>query len=114
MTSPKQIQANRRNSKLWGVKTSEGKAIVRRNAIKHGILSNFTLDDEEENLLKTLEINLIQEYKPEGTMEMFLVKSIAFYMLRLQRCSKMESEYLLYTPPTEPERYIIPESELCE
>ncbi len=114
MTTIKQIQANRRNAKLWWVKTLEGKAIVRKNAIKHGILSNFTLDPDEETLLRALEVNLTQEYQPVGTMEVFLVQRIAFYMLRLRRCSKMESEYLLYTPPTEPERYIIPEEELCE
>jgi hypothetical protein len=114
MTSIKQVQANRRNAKLWGVKTTQGKAIVRKNAIKHGILSNFTLDPDEETLLKALELKLTQEYQPAGTIEMFLVQRIAFYMLRLRRCSKMESEYLLYTPPTEPERYIISEEELCE
>lgn len=114
MTSNKQIQANRRNGKLWGVKTPEWKAIVRKNAIKHGIFSNFTLNTQEETLLKTLELNLTQEYQPVGTMEVFLVQRIAFYMLRLQRCSKMESEYLLYTPPTEPDKRIISEAELCE
>lgn len=87
---------------------------MRKNAIKHGILSNFTLDSEEEKLLNALELNLTQEYQPVGTMEVFLVQSIAFYMLRLRRCSKMESEYLLYTPPTEPDRRIISEAELCE
>lgn len=114
MATIKQIQANRRNAKLWGVKTLQGKAIVRKNAIKHGILSNFTLDSEEEKLLKALEASLIEEYQPVGTMELFLVQRIAFYMLRLRRCSKMESKYLLYTPPTEPDRRIISEAELCE
>lgn len=113
MTSLKRIQANRKNAKLWGVKTLQGKAIVRKNAIKHGILSNFTLNPEEETLLKTLELSLLQEYQPVGSIEMFLVQRIAFYMLRLRRCSKMEAEHLLYTPPPELERRIITEAELC-
>ena len=34
-TSQKQIEANRENAKLGGVKTEEGKAVSRYNAIKH-------------------------------------------------------------------------------
>ena len=36
MTSKKQVQANKKNAKLGGVKTDEGKSVSRQNAIKYG------------------------------------------------------------------------------
>jgi hypothetical protein len=38
-TSEKQVQANRENAKKGGVRTDEGKAIVKYNALKHGLLA---------------------------------------------------------------------------
>ena len=35
--SDKQLEANRKNAKLGGVKTEEGKAVSRLNALKHGV-----------------------------------------------------------------------------
>ena len=37
--SEKQLQANRENAQKGGVKTPEGKAIVKYNALKHGLLA---------------------------------------------------------------------------
>lgn len=47
-TSQKQIDANRENGKLGGVKTDEGKTVSRYNAIKHGLLSEEVLLDGED------------------------------------------------------------------
>jgi hypothetical protein len=51
MTSEKKAEANRRNAlKSTGPKTLEGKAAIRLNALKHGILTQETLlpgEDEE-------------------------------------------------------------------
>lgn len=56
MTSDKQAQANRRNAlKSTGPKTPEGKAAVRHNATKHGLLSRETLlPGEDEEALQAL------------------------------------------------------------
>jgi hypothetical protein len=44
MTSDKKAQANRRNAlQSTGPKTPEGKAAVRWNALKHGLLSKESL-----------------------------------------------------------------------
>jgi hypothetical protein len=51
MTSDRKAEANRRNAlKSTGPKTPEGKAAVRLNALKHGLLSQEILlpgEDEE-------------------------------------------------------------------
>ena len=39
MTSTKKIKANPNNGKKGGVKTDAGKAIVKHNALKHGLLA---------------------------------------------------------------------------
>ena len=50
--SQKQLEANRQNAKLGGVKTEEGKAISKYNAIKHGLLSKeVLLEGEDETKL---------------------------------------------------------------
>ena len=50
--SQKQLEANRENAKLGGVKTEEGKAVSKYNAIKHGLLSEeVLLDGEDEKKL---------------------------------------------------------------
>ena len=43
MTSEKQILANRLNALKAGVKTEEGKAAVRLNAVTHGFFSKAVL-----------------------------------------------------------------------
>ena len=50
--SQKQLVANQKNAKLGGVKTEEGKAISKYNALKHGLLSKeVLLDGEDEKTL---------------------------------------------------------------
>jgi len=49
MTSPKKVEANRRNAqKSTGPKTQEGKDIARLNTTKHGLLSREALIPGEE------------------------------------------------------------------
>jgi len=48
MTSDKQIEANRRNArKSTGPQTPEGKAKVAQNAVKHGLLAEHILIQDE-------------------------------------------------------------------
>jgi len=56
MTSDKKAEANRRNArKSTGPKTSEGKAAVRLNAIRHGLLlQDVLLPGEDEAALSGL------------------------------------------------------------
>ena len=62
--SEKQLEANRANAQKGGVKTPEGKEIVKYNALKHGLLAkevvitvgDGTEDPEEFNCLPSGEV----------------------------------------------------------
>lgn len=92
--SERQLIANRKNAKLGGVKTEEGKNIVRFNARKHGILSNL-ISDYEENIYADYFDKLFDELQPATSLEEILVERIAIYYLRLFRVGKAEKEYIL-------------------
>jgi hypothetical protein len=93
MTSDKQIQANRQNAlKSTGAKTPEGKAAVRLNAVKHGLLSRETLlPGEDEEALKELGERLRDELQPVGEFENLLVERIIASYWRLRRLGRMEA-----------------------
>jgi hypothetical protein len=97
MTTQKQIEANGQNALLSrGAVTEEGKAIVSKNAIKHGI---FTQDliishgDGKENIEEYQELlnNLIQSLNPNDQMEHLLVEKIAVDYWRLRRVLRFEN-----------------------
>ncbi len=93
MTSEKQVRANRRNAlKSTGPKTPDGKAVVRRNATKHGLLSqDVLLLGEDEQALKELDENLRTELQPVGELENLLVDRIITAQWRLLRLGRVEA-----------------------
>ncbi len=93
MTSDKKAEANRRNAlKSTGPKTPEGKAAVRLNAVKHGLLSqDVLLPGEDEAALRELGERLIAELKPEGELEHLLLERIIAAYWRLRRLGKVEA-----------------------
>ena len=77
------------------MKTPEGKAIVKYNALKHGLLAKevvITTGDGAENpeefnaLLEDLKTQL----KPEGVLEEMLAEKIAVAYWRLRRACRYE------------------------
>lgn len=93
--SKKQLEANKKNAQKGGVKTPEGKAIVKYNALKHGLLAKevvITIGEGAENpeefdaLLEALQTQLV----PAGTLEEMLVEKIAVAYWRLRRAYKYE------------------------
>ena len=102
MTSTKQIEANRENSKKGGVKTDEGKAVSRYNALKHGLLSEQVLiNGEDDNTLLELEKRLRNELSPATEMELLLVDRIASNIWRLKRALSFEKGSVLCIPDDE-------------
>ncbi len=93
MTSEKQTAANRENAqKSTGPRTREGKAIARRNALKHGLLSDVALVPGEQAAdLADLCQRLRAELKPVGTIEHLLVDRVASGLWRLRRCLRLEA-----------------------
>ncbi len=93
--SRKQLEANKKNAQKGGVKTQEGKAIVKFNALKHGLLAKevaVTVGEGAENpqefnaLLEDLKAQLV----PEGTLEEMLVEKVAVAYWRLRRAYRYE------------------------
>ena len=93
MTSEKKAEANRRNAlKSTGPKTPEGKAAVRLNALKHGLLSQeILLPGEDEEALRELGHNLRTELQPVGELENLLVDRIISAYWRLRRLGRVEA-----------------------
>ena len=93
MTSDKQAQANRRNAlKSTGPKTPEGKAAVRHNATKHGLLSQeVLLPGEDAAALEELGERLRAELQPVGELEGLLVDRIIAAYWRLRRLGRVEA-----------------------
>lgn len=86
MTSDKQARANRQNAlKSTGPKTPEGKDAVRRNALRHGLLSReVLLHGEDEVTFKELSESLRAELQPAGELENLLVDRIIAAHWRLR------------------------------
>lgn len=92
MSSSKQIATNRLNAqKSTGPKTEEGKSLVAKNAIKHGLLSNeLILLGEDASALDELRENLMETLAPYGTLEQLLAKRIVSLAWRLIRAERIE------------------------
>ncbi len=93
MTSDRKAEANRQNALMsTGPKTAEGKAAVRLNAVKHGLLSEqVLLPDEDEDALSELSERLRAELQPEGELENLLVDRITAATWRLRRLGRVEA-----------------------
>ncbi|MGD0328117.1 MAG: hypothetical protein ABSB00_00160 [Minisyncoccia bacterium] len=93
--SKKQLEANRENAKLGGVKTDEGKAVSKYNALKHGILSKeVLLEGEDEKTLIEIGKKLRAELEPQTELELVLVDRITANVWRLRRVMQIEREMI--------------------
>jgi hypothetical protein len=93
MTSENKADANRQNAlKSTGPRTQEGKAAVRLNAVKHGLLSQeVLLPGEDEAALTELGVRLRDELQPVGELENLLVDRIITAYWRLRRLGRVET-----------------------
>lgn len=91
MTSDNKIVANRKNAlKSTCPKIDDGKAAVRWNDLKHGLLAKEIIinegdGQESEADFRQILDSLIQDLQPHGTLKHFLVKRIAACYWRLVR-----------------------------
>ncbi len=93
MTTPQQVEANRRNArKSRGPKTPEGRAVSSRNSIKHGLLSKqLLLPGESAHEFEELGRQLKEDLKPIGAFETRLVEDMAADFWRLSRIRRIEA-----------------------
>lgn len=95
-TSIVKAEANRKNAQLsTGPKTAEGKAAVKWNAVKHGLLAKEAVirtgdGRESKTEFSTLLASLTKDLKPEGVLEEMLVEKIAVCYWRLRRALRCE------------------------
>jgi len=93
VTTLKQIEANRHNASLsTGPKTTEGKAVVRWNALKHGFFSkNLLFDEESEGDFNALKQAFCEHFQPQGVLETLFWERALVATWRLRRITGMES-----------------------
>jgi hypothetical protein len=94
MASEKQIQANRRNAqRSTGPKTSEGKAAVSQNAVKHGLRARGGLFvPSNEEFRKSCD-RLAAEWHPQTQSEWTIVRQMALLVLQQERLEQLEAEW---------------------
>lgn len=91
MTSEKQTSANQNNAQLsTGPKTARGKAVIAKNALKHGILAQEAVIEiseirEDRNELDRLRQEYSDYLQPVGPIEKMLVDKIVTTYWRLRR-----------------------------
>jgi hypothetical protein len=92
MISEKRVEANRENAQLsTGPKTHESKAVVARNAVKHGVFARIAESGEERDAYEQILAGLQESLNPFGQMEHLLVEKVAVDHLRLVRLIAYEA-----------------------
>jgi hypothetical protein len=99
MATDAQNEANRRNAEAsTGPTTPEGKSTSSRNAVSHGLFSNFP---EKQPEFQILSAAMLHDLVPEGILEQTLAKEITRAAWRLRRCAKVEDELAEADPYTD-------------
>ena len=94
MTTLAKIEANQRNGQLsTGPRTPEGKAVVARNATKHGIFAAVpVLPGECPDAWEAHRAGVVASLAPVGLLEVNLAERAALLLWRLQRLARYEAE----------------------
>src|SRR6516164_3548385 len=98
MMSERQKAANRANAlHSTGPKTRKGKAIVRFNAVRYGLLArDVVLPEEDADAFEDLFNQVRANFSPVGPIEEFLVNRVVNAMWRLHRLVSESESYRLY------------------
>ena len=109
MASQTQIDANRRNAaQSTGPKSINGKYIVSKNAIRHGLLSNDgLLMDEDPAEFARFQARWEQDLAPIGEIEKLLARSIISLAWRMERAPGVEAGLHLWNRYSESRESII-------
>ncbi len=91
---PASSRQHRNQRPFRGQRTPQGKAIVARNATKHGLLSHNVGADEDKAAHRRLRDAVYYEWQPEGATEEALTEMLVAQLWRLRRCLICEAELL--------------------
>ena len=97
MVSEKQLAANQRNArKSTGPRTTKGKAVASKNALKHGLLSSSepVMDGENKKEFELFRGAMFTDLAPLGQLECLFVDRIAASAWRLPRAVRVEAKML--------------------
>ncbi len=94
MISQKQLEANRINAlRSTGPKTADGKAIVSRNALRHGLRARqVVIDTESREEFDEFHELLMDHLAPANLLESLLADRIAADFWRSRRTGQIESQ----------------------
>ena len=90
MTTPRQIEANRRNAqKSTGPRTAEGKDRSRFNGVTHGMTAKFDVLPGEDGAALTGRIDAwTADFRPRNQLERDLVERAARLSWKLERVER--------------------------
>jgi len=96
MSTEAQILANRRNAqKSTGPRTSEGKAAISQNAVKHGLLTRQdVISSESQADFDLYREQLLAELAPVSPMESMLAERIVTLSWRLKRVCRIQNQVI--------------------
>ena len=104
MSTQAQKLANRRNAKKsTGPRTTEGKAAVSQNAVKHGLLTRQdVISSESQADFDLYRDQILTELAPASPMESMLAERIVSLSWRLKRVCRIQNQTIdaLSTPDT--------------
>src|SRR4051794_1310350 len=92
MTTPRQIEANRRNSlHSTGPRTPEGKEQSRRNALKHGVAgAGVVLPDDEQEAVAERLAQWHSSLRPWNALEEWIAEQAAVASVQVERVQHQE------------------------
>lgn len=91
--SPQKLAANRRNAtRSTGPRTPGGKAVVAKNAIRHGLTARDVVSaDESQGAFKSFAAALVEQLAPVGAVESMLAERVTHCAWRLRRAVRLEA-----------------------
>jgi len=94
MTTEAQTLANRRNAqKSTGPRTTEGKAAVSQNAVKHGLLARHdVISSESQTDFDLYREQMLAELDPLSPIESMLAERIVTLSWRLKRVCRIQNQ----------------------
>ncbi|MHC4737423.1 MAG: hypothetical protein ACYS9Y_00815 [Planctomycetota bacterium] len=117
MATEAQILANRRNAqKSTGPRTTQGRAAVSKNAVKHGLLAQQDVISSENRAEFDLHrAQILEELSPKSPMESVLTDRIVSLSWRLRRAVRFQNQAIdALNAPKKPSLYRLKKAKLLK